>query len=161
MHSLYLQVPWIIIYQNNMCSKPSWSYYLSEVIAKRNFLIALLLVGRMFEFTPLTPQIEFIYPWYKRTYSNWYKIIVHAVLKPPEAGSFLEVSTHLPPTVIPSPFHFLKWLLFNNIRQYWCNMSTCRRNRNTCLEWDLVSSIHGSKLNRNFGMICWFSHMKK
>ena len=35
--------------------------YLSEVIAKGNFLIALLLVSRMFEFTSLTPQIEFIY----------------------------------------------------------------------------------------------------
>ena len=35
--------------------------YLSEVIAKGNFLVTLFLVGRMFEFTSLTPWIEHIY----------------------------------------------------------------------------------------------------
>ena len=47
----------MIIYQTLDQNLLFLTTYLSEVIAKRNFLIALLLVGRMFELTALTPQI--------------------------------------------------------------------------------------------------------
>ena len=139
--------------------------YLSEVIAKGNFLIALLLVSRMFEFTSLTPQIEFIYIEFvifkdtRKLLPNWCKIILYAVLAPPEAGSFLKVSTHLSPTVIPCTFHFLKWLLLNNNNWTILVQHEHLQEKHLGLEWDLVSPIHGVELNRNFGMIGWFSHI--
>jgi len=74
----------IFLFQDLWCmhinALPVLACSLSEVVAKGNFLIPLLLVSRMFEFASLSP----------------------------EACPFVVVATHLPPTVIPGTFHFLK-----------------------------------------------------
>ena len=177
MHSLYLQVPWIdIIYWTKSLKShftPVWSHCKKEFSHR-----PLSCQPDVWTYTAHPSNLNYVHAhcsissyklWnieesmiFRREerFPNLYEMIVLAVLNLPEACSFLKVATHLPPTVIPSTFHFLKWLFFNNITQYWCNMGICRSKRGTQVFFGMRFGFYQhTGVNGNFGMLCRFSHM--